>query len=75
MTESIINLFSKKIYKILGCQLASILSKGITFSYAGLAGVVMRHRFAGLTLPNDTNGRSFNCYKASIAVINGTVRN
>ena len=34
------------------CVSALILSKGITFSYAGLAGIVMRGRYAGLTLPN-----------------------
>ena len=31
---------------------ALTLSKEITFSYAGLAGVVMRGRYVGLTLPN-----------------------
>ena len=34
------------------CVSALVLSKGITFCYAGLAGVVMWGRYAGLTLPN-----------------------
>ena len=34
------------------CVSSLILSKGITFCYAGLAGVVMRGRYMGLTLPN-----------------------
>ena len=34
------------------CVSALFLSKGITFCYAGLAGVVMRGRYAVLTLPN-----------------------
>ena len=31
---------------------ALILSKGITFPYAGVAWIVMRGRYAELTLPN-----------------------
>ena len=34
------------------CVSVLILSKQITFSYVGLAGVAMRGRYAGLTLPN-----------------------
>ena len=36
------------------CVLALILPEGITIPYAGLAGVAMRGRYAGLTLPNRT---------------------
>ena len=34
------------------CVSALVLSKGTTFCYAGLAGVVMRGRYAGITLRN-----------------------
>ena len=34
------------------CVSALILSKGIHFSNAGLAEVVMRGRYSGITLPN-----------------------
>ena len=34
------------------CVSALIFSRGITFQFAGLAGVVMRGRYTGLTLPN-----------------------
>ena len=34
------------------CVLALVLFKGITFCYAGLTGVVMQGRYAGLTLRN-----------------------
>ena len=44
--------FRKSVLISLMCFSALILSKGITFSYVGLAGVVMRGRYTGLTLPN-----------------------
>ena len=34
------------------CVPALIVTKGITFSYAELEGLVMWDRYAGLTLPN-----------------------
>ena len=37
------------------CVSALIVSKGFTFFYAGLAGVVMRGRYVGLALPNQNN--------------------
>ena len=37
------------------CVLALIVSKGITFLYAGMAGVVMQGRYVGLALPNPNN--------------------
>ena len=44
--------FRKSVLISLMCFSALILSKGITFSYVGLAEVVMRGRYTGLTLPN-----------------------
>ena len=54
------------------CVSALILSKGITFSYVGPAGVVMQGRYAGLTLPNQKNLKLMNIQRYNKNLLTAT---